>query len=293
MHSDADRLDIPQQIYKFSHEDNERTRLLKDVLRNSVALQEDGAGGKKQPRKVALSLMQAPQRTTRKDRVKRSGSLALSTMQENDAVCTELAGVADMSPLLRSCGTRVSGLAATLHASDRRLKEMEERDKAEHQASSSADPHGEIRIMDRPEEDPRAIRARNDRVVYDFIAKHARFHKLEEFKAAVDEAEGYEGMRELIPRRTCVPPSLPRHPNMVLLDDKVLTDPRKLRRAMWSTAPSKAEEAKARESAVASAKKAARRLNVTVDLSPKQSTTKRAPTHSSGVNFRRSAPALL
>lgn len=240
----APELDIAGHVYKAHHDDNDRTRVLKDVLRSSVAIQEEN-GGKKQPRKVALSMMQTAPRP-RKDRTRRSLSSAVSmrelaNCQETDTPYMSMAGMDDDSLSLMSCGSRISGLYKRLQASDSQLRTLaKEGDAQEEAAKNAEDPEEDIKIMHRPEgDDPRASRARNernDRVVYDFIAKHARFHKLEELQENLDTSEGYAGMREFIPRKH------QHHPNLHLLDSKVLTNPEKLQRAIWST-PQPATEA--------------------------------------------------
>merc|ERR1711971_1260519 len=87
----------------------------------------------------------------------------------------------------------------------------------------------DVPIVNRPVEAPGAVRSRTDRVVYDFIATNAHFKQLEEFKDSVDRADGYEGLRAVIPAR------FRHHPNMTLLDDQIFSEPGKMSAAIWST----------------------------------------------------------
>lgn len=311
-------LAIPQHTYKVSHDDNDRIRLLKDVLRTSVALQENE--GKKQSRKVQLS--GGPMPAKRKDRTKKLGNAPLnmkelSNCEEHDRLLLDMAGHHhDESPLLKTCGSRVSQLAAQLQVADEKLKTLTltrrglpsptQQSPAEHQqksrdlgatlgatamdgdvalaggsssSSAAVDPIGEIRIMDRPKEDPKLIGARNDRVVYDFIAKHARFHRLEDLRDGVENAEGYDGLRQLIPKKNTY------HPNLVLLDDKVLEDPERLRRAVHAPAPSQLESRRTQGKFI-SPMRARLRSDLQVDVTSSLS-------RSRGNRQGRSAPELV
>lgn len=239
---DQEQLSIPAHTIRVVHDDSERTRLLKEVLRSSVELQETEAQGKpRQPRRVALSV--APPPRARRDRSKKRGARTLdlrelSECQEGDALCVEMAGVVafdgaeEVSPLLEQCGQRISRLCARLQASEKELRAAEARVPATASAGGGAAGGGgggqEIRLMHRSDEGPGAARARGERVVYDFVAKHAHFARLEELKDTVDRSEGFEGLREVIPRR------FQHHPNLVLLNDMLLREPDKFREAIWS-----------------------------------------------------------
>jgi len=222
--------DVPAHIFRLSHDDGHRTKLLKDVLRSSAKLQEEN-GKKKQPRKIGFSKGEATPPAARRDRSRRKTASGvtlteLAACQESDEAFAAMASGGDSSPLLKTCGQRISGLCERLRLADRQLKTTS----AEAKAAEACDvaPENEIRIMDRPDEAPGIARARNDRVVYDFVSKHAHFTRLEDFKDKVDKAAGYEGLREIIPQR------FKHHPNMTLMNDTVLTDPAKLREAMWN-----------------------------------------------------------
>lgn len=229
-----ERLIIPVASMRVYHDDTERTRLLKDVLRSSHAMQEN-EGGAKQPRKMVLSMDHPMIRGPKKDRTKRKSGLGpdlaeLEASQEEDNLCATVANVEELSPLLRHCGSRIGSLCATLQASEEQFQGVAGFSRPGSRAlqASGAKVDNGIRIADRPEDSAGVMRARTDRVVFDFIAKHARFDKLEEFKDSIDRCEGYEDLRGLIPRRH------QGHPGLALLDDSVLTDPAKLRDVIWN-----------------------------------------------------------
>lgn len=230
------QLEIPGHVFKGHHDDNDRTRLLKDVLRVSVKLQED-EGGRKPARRLALSTAQ-PAPKARKDRQRRSLSSAVSmrelaTCQDTDMPFISMAGCNEDAIPLLSCGSRISALYTKLQESDQQLRTLAREAGEQEQASRDMDdPLEDIRITNRPEdENPRVIRAHKDQAAYDFIKKHARFHKLEEWQEFCDTSEGYSQMRDFIPRTN------KHHPNLALLDHKVVASPEKLQKAIWSSPP--------------------------------------------------------
>lgn len=266
------QLDVPGHVFKSSHDDNDRTRLLKDVLRISVKLQED-EGGRKAPRKLALSTAQPPPKA-RKDRTRRSLSSAVSmrelaTCQETDMPFISLAGCDEDALPLLSCGSRISALYTKLQESDQQLRTLaREAGEQEQSIKDMDDPLEDIRITNRPEdENPRVIRAHKDQAAYDFIKKHAKFHKLEEWQEFCDTSEGYSQMREFIPRKH------QHHPNLALLDNKVLVSQEKLQKAIWSSPPPAATEpmhhvSSLRNRRMGGAKTMKARINLQVSTEP-------------------------
>mmetsp|Transcript_91502 Transcript_91502/g.262009 ORF Transcript_91502/g.262009 Transcript_91502/m.262009 type:complete len:300 (+) Transcript_91502:139-1038(+) len=235
MSSEA-QFDCPAHLYRHSHDDDRRTRLLKDVLRSTASLQEQEGKGKS--RKLgALAMGPSPTavRISRPRRVAHStvNLQELSECQEGDELCLALVGPSSddvdsspPSPLLRNCGRRITGLCEKLQEAEKTLRKVQSETKLA--ATSDIGSESEIRIMDRPEESPAVVRARNDRVVFDFVKNHATFDKLEAYKDTVERAQGYEGLREVFPRRFQYSAS------MFLLNDTVLKDPEKLKAAIWA-----------------------------------------------------------
>jgi len=228
MSGEEEEFDIPSHIYRISHDDADRTRLLKDVLRSTAKLQEEN-GKKKNRGRLALKGQASP--PARRDRSKKKATsqvtlTELAACQESDELFASI-GSHDGEPssLLATCGQRISGLCEKLRLSDKQLKIAA----AEAKAAEACDtaPENEIRIMDRPEESLGTTRARKDRVVYEFVAKNAHFARLEEYKDKMDQAQGYEGLRKLVPER------FKHHANMTFMDDTVLWDPSKLQDAIW------------------------------------------------------------
>lgn len=236
------QFDCPSSVYRFTHDDTKRERLLKEMLKSATILQENE--GKNKPKKGLASLMEdfhtkLNDESGKATRSKEAGVTLkdLAMCRNDDEACLKLTGDIDVdvepqnsrlktsvSELLRGCGHRISNLCENLQAADQHLATVQQETKL---ARADAKEHN-IRILDRPEEIPAKVRAQNDRVISDFVAKHAHFDKLEKFKTAVDIAEGYDGLREVIPRR------YHHHPNMILLNNNVLKDRKLLQAAIWT-----------------------------------------------------------
>lgn len=281
----SQELHIDPEVFKMNHEDNERTRLLKDVLRSSVKLQEEEVG--KKTRKVNLSEPQAAPKS-RKDRKRRSLSSAvnmreLANCQETDLLYMGMSQADDHSLQLLHCGSRISSLYKRLQDSDLQLRTLENGSEAQYQGAKSEDQNDDIRIVNRPEdENPRTVRARQDRAAYDFVSKHAYFQRLEELQEDCNASDSIEALRQIIPRRHS------QHPNLGLLDNKVLTSPEKLRKAIWSPPPA-TTDAKQMANSLRHRKtlKCGNTTKARINLAATAPTLKRE-----GVGMR-SAPALL
>lgn len=314
----GDDLEIPSHVFKITHEDNDRTRLLKDVLHSSMATQEKKPG-QSQTRQMGSNVMAANK--PRKDRTRRSMTAVsireLANCQETDMVYCDMAGAGEDSLPLLSCSGRISNLYKKVHASEIQLRSHSmEADVQEQARQSNEDPADDVRIVSRPEDDKlkTSMRARStgmhhkdgtwhqyckcggckiavwkgigkkeedidDPRIDDFIAKHARFPKVEELQEKCEKSDSFEGLRAFIPRSAA---RHQQHPNLVLLDRKVLDDPAKLQRAIWSTAPVQAEAVPSNSLRNRRLGKAKARINMQVD-------TAQFRRGSSGM---RSAPAL-
>lgn len=231
----ADGLRITAKTYRLSHDDTEHAKLMKDVLRSGISVQDDETD-KKELSQLTLSFVQGAPRTRRRGRTSHNSGTALSMrevarFQERDTLCAGMAGVEDLSPLLRSCGRRISALTASMQAEERKLKAVTQRH-LDMKASGNLDAfHNNIRVIEKADEDPRAMRTRNDQVVYNFVAAHAHFDKLEELEQALKASHGYDALRAIIPHKQ-------NHTDEVSLDSELFCDKRKLQRTMWTTAPS-------------------------------------------------------
>jgi len=297
----GDELEIPNHVFKITHEDNDRTRLLKDVLHSSMALQEKKPG-QSQPRQMGSGMALASNKP-RKDRTRQLTTVSireLANCQETDMVYCDMAGAGEDSLPLLSCSGRIANLYKKVHASDIQLRTLStEADVQEQARQSNEDPADDVRIVNRPEDEKlkTSMRARSTPMIHkasrkkaeenfddpridDFIAKWATFPKVEELQEKCEKSDGFEGMRAFIPRRQG---QHQQHPNLVLLDRKCLTDPAKLQRAIWSTAPLQTEAVPSNALRNRRLGKAKARINMQVDTNPQ---FKRGST---GI---RSAPAL-
>lgn len=278
----------PPHVYRHSHDDDYRTKLLKEVLRSTAALQEAENKGKSRSRNFMS--VEGPSFRAKKPMPRRTTPVEISLQdlaacQHLDEESLAMVGSAadageglPASPLLRGCGKRIAALCGRLEEAEATLSRVQSETKLA--ASSGLHSDSEIRITDRPEE--ALVRARNDRVVYDFVSKHATFDRLEAFKDTVERAEGMEALRQVFPRRFHY------HPNMVYLNDDVLKDPAKLKAAIWSQHSPKESAADIQKTRLQS--RAAVGLRVSMVTSGSNLAQRRA--NARGMRKDRSSPSL-
>mmetsp|Transcript_82940 Transcript_82940/g.173658 ORF Transcript_82940/g.173658 Transcript_82940/m.173658 type:complete len:286 (+) Transcript_82940:156-1013(+) len=226
----------PAHIYRHSHDDNKRTRLLKEVLRSTISLQEQEMKNKSRGLGGFSGQVPPPARGTRRQRRKATQTAMMGDMNldfvlsaEMDEMCLAMVGdEADnggtpLSSLLRGCGERITRCASDLQEASRTLRQAQ----SETKLSRDMFDQDEVRFADRKEGSTPEVRAQNERVIYDFVAKHNRYKALDDLQDAVNKSDSWESLKALFPNRDGF------RTGMYLLNDNVLGNRKMLKAAIW------------------------------------------------------------
>mmetsp|Transcript_106804 Transcript_106804/g.189814 ORF Transcript_106804/g.189814 Transcript_106804/m.189814 type:complete len:287 (-) Transcript_106804:57-917(-) len=227
-------MDGMESLARFNSNDSDRTRKLKEVLKSSASLHRDihmTLGGV--PSKASkYGMDEAPSSADKdKDAAPTKSSRTLPPLPELLAMCSEGDGDIveespaigrDLSPVLRTCGQRISGLST-------RLSNMEEKlvlagGKLPPREDDEDTP---IEIVPRGQEAPAAARMRADSATARSLNQHARFGPLEDLDDIFENNKGYDRLRDAFARRGRL------HPNLLLLTDQTLKDLGEFREAVW------------------------------------------------------------
>lgn len=223
-------------ITRIDNNDSDRTRLLKEILRSTSQLtigpdpvkerikeiQQVFPNGSNSPRRTSNSSTDG-RRASKGQDARRWTSVSAGVQEEQDESYEDDEALDPADAALRACEQRIDGLCQRLSASESKLMEARSRN------SPVYDDH-RIKIVARPpDKTPGVARMRADRAAASYLGLHARFPSLEELSTKIDEAPGYESLRELFPRRGRL------HPNLYLLTDKSLQNEGDFHKAVWST----------------------------------------------------------
>lgn len=214
---------------RHSASDNDRSRLLKEVLRSSddhlsssQALLNERLG------KAALRMSPKAKKTA-KSKVSHSPSDAdlSQTLEELLAAETDMQGPiaehfasAGLSRTLRSCGERISGLRMRSERADARF----EREYPTGRRPTAEEVEG-ISFAPVLPEDEAALA--EDCATMDYLRQNCHFDQLDQLERRIEAADGYEGLRGEFERKSkrCG------HPCLIYLTQKVLKDP-----VLWAEA---------------------------------------------------------
>jgi hypothetical protein len=235
--ADEDELPASLALVRDKHDDSTRTKILKEVLRDSVELYHKAKEG--------LPKMAAPQAGAQVGKNKkedgddlRRGALSahhmlkiatqhLGTVQCSDGVddlCVDLADARDASAVLKDTGKRVNHLCNQLRAIQQPTPRT---------PSSRAASQGGARVGARPPgESVGVAQSRVERLAHQYIVEHVKFPKLEELSDNVEGSSDYEGLRKYFSTRFF------HHPNLQFLDDHKLQDKEAFKKCIWKSAPS-------------------------------------------------------
>mmetsp|Transcript_117972 Transcript_117972/g.251969 ORF Transcript_117972/g.251969 Transcript_117972/m.251969 type:complete len:277 (-) Transcript_117972:68-898(-) len=127
-----------------------------------------------------------------------------------DGICADLLGDEQQGSVLRSCGSRISGLCSRLQTLESQVPHAPR--------AYASDPSTDIRIVDRPEEAASVQRARADRAAAEDITKHAKWPPLDILDETINKSQNFEQLRTHFPQHH------QKHPRLVFLTDYALTD---------------------------------------------------------------------
>jgi len=218
---------------RHSAGDNDRSRLLKEVLRSSddhlsssQALLNERLG------KAALQMSPKAKKTA-KSKVSHSPLDAdlSQTLEELLAAERDIQGpIAEhfatmgLSRTLRGCGERISGLRTRSEKADTKFET--EYPTGRHPTAEEVE--GISFAPELPgDEAAIAERRRADRATMDYLRQNIHFDQLDQLEKKIEAADGYEGLRGEFARKSkkCG------HPCLILLSDKAMKDP-----ALWAEA---------------------------------------------------------
>eukprot|EP00928_Gymnodinium_smaydae_P065466 TRINITY_DN48605_c0_g1_i1.p1 TRINITY_DN48605_c0_g1~~TRINITY_DN48605_c0_g1_i1.p1 ORF type:complete len:282 (-),score=68.68 TRINITY_DN48605_c0_g1_i1:58-903(-) len=234
MSSDDDGEELPQglALIRASFEDSDRTRLLKEVLKDSVEMHHKATQDVPKARPARSSSSQAATGRMLAPKPKRSTGLSelqdiisglgdLRCSDRVDELMSELAGGREFSPVLRESGKRVNALCDALRSA--------KPDTPAAAASLAALEHvpGDPGLPDAVSMVPSRI----DRSVAKYITGTVNFKHLDDLQSNMRKGNDFKHFRKLFPR------TVSHHQNLVLLTDHLLKDGQEFRKSVWRKTP--------------------------------------------------------
>jgi len=226
-------MDGIESLARLRSDDSDRTKLLKTVLKSSAQLHRDlrvALGGSAKKGSKYFSYDPNAGKDAKKDKARaRSAanqpSLAerLEEFAQGDVgLCEEYIGPG-MSPVLRTCGTRIGGLSKKLSELEGGLVLC-----GGTLPPLPAEEDFRIEIVPRGQEAPAAARQRAESASGRQVHKCARFVPLDDLSQIIETPlKGFQPLRESFPRKARL------HPNVVLLNDQTLRTTGEFREAVW------------------------------------------------------------
>lgn len=238
-HEKEEEMDMPMNFTRMRFDDTKRTRILKEVLRDSVRLHESAkmeSPSKFKTTAKAVHATRAMGSLGLKAKLKQReakllanpvmasamGLEKLHSSEKLDDNCIEMAGAEELSPLLRNCGRRIGGLCNKLLDIRPNSAAMLEREACEIRKE-----HVDV-FARPPDEAVGVVQSRVDRQVDKYLAENVKFQSLEELTQALDKAESFSEIRKLFPERCKY------HPLVPTLTNHSLEDPEEFRRRIRS-----------------------------------------------------------
>lgn len=202
---------------------------LKEVLKNIARLHSEatspqakaegwGMSQSDDPRYAQPETEKKVEKPKKKDEDVASYDLAQLGDTVEDGICADLLGDEHQGSVLRSCGSRISGLCSRLHAMESQAP----------RARLAYDSSTNIRIVDRPEEAASVQRARAERATMEDITKHEKFPLLDTLDEHMNKSNTYEEVRKHFQTRNR------HHERLVYLTDYAVLDRESFLAAVWN-----------------------------------------------------------